>query len=107
MKPSEAGIEEGHDVDGHDLHVNGVGVFQVLVPNFIDNVTEEFCQALLGRLKTGMVVESGFMGSLHTNANNRRGVFGNQLVVEWETGQTYKFGTVVGFVLDGRKLAII
>jgi hypothetical protein len=27
MKPIAVGIEEGHDVDGHDLHVEGVGIF--------------------------------------------------------------------------------
>jgi hypothetical protein len=38
MKPSTVGIEEGHDVDGRDLCVEGVGVFEVVVPNLIDNV---------------------------------------------------------------------
>ncbi len=40
------------------------------------------------------------MGSLCTNANNCGGVVSNCLVVEWETSRSYKFGTMVGFVLD-------
>jgi hypothetical protein len=100
MKPPTVGVEESHDVEGRDLCVKGVAVFQVVVPNFIDNVTEKFDQAPLGCLVTGIVIKSGFMGSLHTNANDCCGVVGNQLVVEWEVGRAYEFGTVVGFVLD-------
>ncbi len=40
MKPSAVGVKEGHDVDGRDLSVEGVGAFEVIVPNFINNVTE-------------------------------------------------------------------
>jgi hypothetical protein len=40
------------------------------------------------------------MGSLHTNANNCCGVVSNRLVVKWETSRAYKFGTMVGFLLD-------
>jgi hypothetical protein len=56
---------------------------------------------LLGRLETGIVIEMGFVGSLHTNANDCRVVVSNRVVLEWETSQVYKFGTIVGFVLDG------
>ncbi len=31
MQPSAVGIEEGHDVDGHELCVVGVGIFEVVV----------------------------------------------------------------------------
>jgi hypothetical protein len=101
MKPPTVGIEEGHDVEGCDLCVKGYGVFQVIVPNFVDNVTEKFDNAPLSRLVTGIVIKSGFMGSIRMNANDQRGVIGNQLVVEWETSRAYKFGTMVGFILDG------
>ncbi len=33
MKPSAVGVEEGHDVDGHELCVESVSVFEVVVPN--------------------------------------------------------------------------
>jgi hypothetical protein len=77
-----------------------VSVFQVLVPNFLDNVTEKYGHALLGRLITGIVIELGFIGSLCTNVSNHCGIVGNQLVIEWETSQAYKLGTMAGFVLD-------
>jgi hypothetical protein len=38
MKPSAVGVKEGHDVDCHDLCVEGVDVFEVVVPNLINNV---------------------------------------------------------------------
>ncbi len=83
------------------VSLKGVLFFQVVVPNFIDNITEKFGHALLGRLVTGIVIELEFMGSLHTNANDHRGVIGNGLVIEWETVRAYKFGTVASFVLEG------
>jgi hypothetical protein len=101
MQPPAVGIEEGHDVKGHDLHVKCVDVFQVVVPNFVDNIMEKLGHTLLGCLVTGVVIKTGFMGSLRTNVNNHRGVVGDLLVVELERGWVYKFGTVVGFVLDG------
>jgi hypothetical protein len=50
MKASAVGIEEGHDVDGRDLSVEGVGVFEVIVPNFINDVAEKLGHASLGCL---------------------------------------------------------
>ncbi len=82
MKPSIVGIEEGHDVDGWDLCVEGVGVFEVVVPNFIDNVVEKLGYVLLGYLLTGIVIKSEFVGGLHTNMNNCRGIVSNHLIVE-------------------------
>jgi hypothetical protein len=40
------------------------------------------------------------VGSLHANTNNCCGVDSNCLVVEWETSRAYKFGAMVGFILD-------
>ena len=100
MKPSAVGIKEGHDVNGHDLCVEGVGVFEVVVPNLVNNITEKLGHTLFGHLITGVVIESGFVGGLCTNANNCRGVVSNRLVVEWETSRAYKFGAMAGFVLD-------
>jgi hypothetical protein len=108
MKPSAVGIKEFHAVDGRDLCVEGVSVFEVVVPNIIDDVAEKLEHALLGRLVTGAVIESGFVGSLRTDANDCHGIVSNCLVVEWETSWAYKFGAMVGFVLnslseDGRE----
>jgi hypothetical protein len=100
MKPFAVGVKKRHDVNGRDLRVIGVGIFEVIVLNLIDNVAEKFGHALFSRLITGVVIELGFVGSLRMNANNCRGVVSNRLVVEWETSRAYKFGTMVGFVLD-------
>ncbi len=100
MKPSTDGIKGGHDVNGHDLCVEGVGIFEVVVPNLINNVAKKHGHILFGRLVTGVVIMSGFVGSLCTNVNNCRGIVSNHLVVEWETSRVYKFGTMVSFVLD-------
>ncbi len=52
-------------------------------------------------LVTGVVIETGFVGSLRMNANDHCGVVSNCLAVEWKTSRAYKLGTMVGFVLDG------
>ncbi len=100
MKLSAVGIKEGHDVDGRDLRVEGGGVFEVVVPNLINNITEKLGHTSFSSLVTGVVIESWFVGSLHTNANNCRGVVSDCLVIEWETSRAYEFGTMVNFVLD-------
>jgi hypothetical protein len=100
MKPSAVGIEERHDVDGRDLCVEGVGIFEVVVSNLIKNVAEKFGHASFGRLVTSIVIELGFVGNLHTNTNDCRGIVSNRLIVEWKTSQAYNFGAMVGFVLD-------
>ncbi len=56
---------------------------------------------MLHHLVTGVVIKLGFVGGLCTNANNCCGIISNPLVIEWETSRAYKFGTTVGFVLDG------
>jgi hypothetical protein len=93
MKASAVGVEECHEVDGHDLSVDGVSVFEVILPNFTDNILEKLGHALLGHFVTGILIKSGFVGSLRTNANDCCGVVSNYLVVELETSQAY-------FVLD-------
>ncbi len=82
MKPSTGGIKEGHDVDGRDLPVEGVGIFEVFVPNLINDVMEKLGHTLFGHLVTGTVIESGFVVSLRTNSNGCHGVVSNRLVVE-------------------------
>ncbi len=61
---------------------------------------EKLGHASFGRLVTGVVIKSGIVGSLRTNANSCLGVVSDRLVVEWETSRAYKFATMVGFVLD-------
>ncbi len=100
MKPSAVGIKERHDVVDRDLHVEGVGVFEVVEPNLINNIAEKLGHALLGRPVAGIVIKSGFVGSLQMNANDCHGVVRDRLVVEWKTSWAHKFSAMAGFVLD-------
>jgi hypothetical protein len=50
MKLSAVGVEEGHDVDGRDLCVKGVGVFEVVVPNFNNDVARNMNTPCLAAL---------------------------------------------------------
>jgi hypothetical protein len=65
----------------------------------LQRILDTPCSAILfSHLVTGVVIKLGF--SLRTNANNCRGIVSNYLVVEWEMSRAYKFGTMVGFLLD-------
>jgi hypothetical protein len=88
MKASAVGIKEGHDVNGRDLSVEGVVIFEVIVPNFINNMVEKLGHTLFGCLVTGVVIKLGFVGSLCTNASNCWAVISNHPVIEWETRHT-------------------
>ncbi len=68
------------------------------MPNLINNLAEKLGHALFSHLVTGVVIKLGF--GLHTNVNNCHGIVSNCLVVEWEMSRAYKFGTMVGFLLD-------
>jgi hypothetical protein len=97
MQPPAVGVKESHDVKGRDLCVKCVSVFQVIVPKCHG---ETWPHPALPPFNWRSP-QSGFMCSLRTNANNRHGAIGDPLVKEWETGQVYKFGIVVGFILGG------
>jgi len=79
MQAAAVGIEEGHDLDGRDLCVEGLGVFEIVVPDLIDHVAKEFCNATFGRFVTGLVNEAGFVGRLRTNSDDCRGDIGDVL----------------------------
>ncbi len=79
-------MEEGDDVEGRHLCVEGVGVFEVVVPDLVDGVPEELSGAALSRFVGGEVVEAGFVGRFRSDTNNRGGVVCDAPVVEWESG---------------------
>ena len=60
MQPPAVGIEEGHDVDGRDLGVEGIGVFEIVVPDLVNDIAQEFGNATFGCLITGIISEVGF-----------------------------------------------
>jgi hypothetical protein len=102
MQSPAIGVKEGHDFAGRDLRVECLGVLKIVIPDLVDDVTKEICDALFGRLVTGVVVEAGFMGGLCSNADNCRGIVGNVFVVEGVADGPDELGIVmVGFVLGG------
>ena len=89
-------------VNGHDLCVESLGIFEIVVPDLINVIAKEFGDATFGHLVTGIVIEAGFVGSLCMNTDNCRGFVGNVFIVEGEAGGLYEFGiAMVGFVLGG------
>jgi hypothetical protein len=67
MQPPAVDVEVGHDFEGHYLHIESPGILQVVVPNLVDDVAEEFGDATFGCLIAGIVVEARFVGSLGAN----------------------------------------
>ena len=67
MQPPAVGVKEGHNVDGRDLCVEGIGVFEIVVPDLINDIVKKFGDATLGCFVTGIVIEAGFVGRLCTN----------------------------------------
>ena len=42
-------VKESHNLDGRDLCVEGLGVFEIVVPDLVDNIAEKFGNATFGR----------------------------------------------------------
>jgi hypothetical protein len=82
MQPPAVGIKVGHDFKGCDLCVESISVLQVIVPNLVNDVAEEFGNATFGYFVAGVVVKVGFVGSLGTNMDDGRGIVGNVPVIE-------------------------
>jgi len=102
MQPPAVGVEEGHDVDGRDLGVEGIGVFEIIVPYLVDDIAEKFGDATFGRFVTVIVIKAGFVGRLCTNSDDCCGAVGEVFIVEREAGGTYELVVAMfGFVLDG------
>ena len=102
MQPPAVGVEEGHDVDGRDLGVEGIGVFEIVVPDLVDDIAEKFRNASFGRFVVGVVIKVGFVGRLCTNSDDSRDVVGDVFILEREAGGPYELvGAMFGFVLDG------
>jgi hypothetical protein len=107
MQVAAVGVKEGHDLDGRDLCVEGLGVFEIVVPDLINNITKKFCNATFGRFVTGVVIEAGFVGRLCTNSDDCRGVVSDVFIVEGEAGRTYEFGVAMFcFVLGGLRVCV-
>jgi hypothetical protein len=58
MQPPTVGVEEGHDVQCRDLHVESLGVLEVIIPDLLDGFAEEFGNPPLSCLVTGVVIKA-------------------------------------------------
>jgi hypothetical protein len=56
MQTPAVGAKMGHDLDDRDLCVKGIGNFEIVVPDLIDDVAEKFGVPTLGRLVNGVVI---------------------------------------------------
>ncbi len=102
MQPPAVGIEVGHDLKGCELCVECLAVLQVVIPNLVNDISEELGDAMFCCLEAGIVAEVRFVGGLGPNTDNSCGILGNVPVVEGEAGRPDKPGaTMVGFVLGG------
>jgi hypothetical protein len=77
MRPPAVGVKVGHDLKGCDLCVESLGILQVVVPNLVNDVVEEFGITTFGCFVAGIVVEAGFVGGLGGNTDDGRGVASN------------------------------
>ena len=90
MQTLTVGVEVGHDVNGQDPCVESLGVFEIIVPDLIDNIAKECGHPTFSCLITGVVIKAGFMGCFCTNSDDCRGVVGNFCIKEGEAGGTYE-----------------
>ena len=90
VQPPAVGIKERDDFEGRHFRVEGVGVFEVLVPDLVDNFTKELGRPALGHLEAGVVVKAGFVDRLRTNANSRGGIVLDAAVVEREADGAFE-----------------
>ncbi len=95
VQAAAVGVEEGHDLDGRDLCVEGLSVFEIVVPDLVDDIAKKFCNATFGRFVTGVVIKAGFMGRLRTNSDDCRGVVSDVFIVEGEADGTNKRGVAM------------
>ncbi len=62
MEPPAVGIKDGYDLEGQHLRIEGISVLEVVLPELVDYLMEEFGSAVLGCLKAGVVIKAGAMG---------------------------------------------
>jgi hypothetical protein len=86
MQPPAVGIKVGHDFEGRDFCIESLSVLQVVIPNLVENIAEEFGNATFGHLVAGVDVKVGFVGGLSANMNKGCGIVGDVPVVEGEGG---------------------
>ncbi len=56
MQSPTVGVEEDHDVEGRHLHIEGLGILEVLVPNLVGGFAE-LVHPMLCHLITGVDIK--------------------------------------------------
>ncbi len=62
VEPPTVGVKEGHDFKGQHLRIEGISILEVVVPDLLNYLAEEFGGTALSRLVAGVVVKAGAMG---------------------------------------------
>ena len=102
MQTPAVGVEVGHDFDGQDPCVESLGIFEIIVPDLINDIAKECGHPTFGCLITGVVIKAGFMGRFCMNSDDCCGIVGDVFIIEGEAGGTYEFlVAMVGLVLGG------
>ena len=102
VKPSAAGIQIQDDIEGCFLCVEGVSIFEVIVPDLIDGFTKELSSALFSRFVAGKVIQAGLVSSLCSNMEDRGSIVQDGAVVERESSWPAEgLATVLVRVLHG------
>ncbi len=75
-KPPAVSFEERHDLPRRNFSVKSLGVLEVVIPNLLDGVAEEFGNAPFGQLVTGKVIAERVMSRFCFDANDGCGIVG-------------------------------
>jgi hypothetical protein len=75
-------IEEGDDIEGRDLDVEGVSILQVVVPHFIHDVAEKFGASTLSGFVVCEVLEFGFVCCFRFDTDDSSGIVWDGSVIE-------------------------
>jgi len=95
-------VKERDDLEGGHLHEEGVGVLEVVEPDLVDGLAEEFFCSPLRRLITGVVIEAGFVGGFCTDADDSRGIVRDAGAVKRQAARTAEErASMVGSILHG------
>ena len=62
VEPPTVGLEGGYDLEGQHLRIEGISIIEVVVPDLVDCLAEEFGGAALDRLVADKDVKAGAMG---------------------------------------------
>ena len=84
------------------MGVEGVGIHQIVVPNLVHDITEEFGASTLSSFVVSKVFALGFVCCFCFDADNSSGIVRVGTVIEWETHRVYERRACMGSGILGR-----